>query len=623
MRKRLSFPLGLCLLLFATAAMADAISTITPPSILQFSTETFITIDGTGLAGTSGTDVVFSDSAGTFTLAASSATDTEVIVAVPDPVLSVPEQVSVTVLAHDASSTRTIGPAFLTVTPLFTNEPPLINTPENVIAEATSPSGAIVTFTVTAFSFVDQTPPVINCNHNSGDLYPLGTTNVTCTATDSVGSAIATFPVVVADTVGPVITVPADIVTNNPVVTYTVTATDAISGPVTPICSPASGSTFPNGTTFVTCTAEDTHANETSATFRVSVNVTPPSLDLPANITVNGSGNPAAAVVNYTVTTDAGASVGCSPPSGSTFFGVTTVNCTATNAGGGVTTGSFTVTVLGGDTTPPVLTLPSDKVVEATGPSGATVTFTATAIDAVDGPVPVVCTPPSGSVFPLGVTTVHCSASDASGNTATGTFKIAVVDTTPPSLTLPSDIVAEATSAAGAVVTYTATAFDLVDGSVSVVCTPISGSTFPLGTTSVGCSATDAHGNTATGAFNIIVVDTTPPTITSSSVSPATLWPPDHKMVDVTVSVTAVDLVDPAPVIQIVSVSSDQPINGTGDGDTSPDWIITGPLTLQLRAERASGTTRTYTITFTATDFSGNVATGTVKVTVGGNKRRI
>ncbi len=143
MRKNLWFPLGLCLLLLSTAAVADSISTITPSSILQFSTETFVTINGTGLMGTSGTEVVFSDSAGTFTIAASSATDTEVIVAVPDPVLSVAEQVSVTVLAHDASITRTIGPAFLTVTPIA--EPPLIGTPESVIAEATSPAGATVT----------------------------------------------------------------------------------------------------------------------------------------------------------------------------------------------------------------------------------------------------------------------------------------------------------------------------------------------------------------------------------------------------------------------------------------------------------------------------------------------
>jgi hypothetical protein len=93
-------------------------------------------------------------------------------------------------------------------------------------------------------------------------------------------------------------------------------------------------------------------------------------------------------------------------------------------------------------------------------------------------------------------------------------------------------------------------------------------------------------------------------------------------MVDVTVTVIATDLVDPAPMSTIVSVSSNQPIDGTGDGDTSPDWIITGPLTLQLRAERSSGITRTYTITIATSDFSGNTAFGTVKVTVGDGRGR-
>ena len=214
-QRRLLFPLVLCLLLLPTLAAADAISTITPSSILQYSTETFVTIDGTGFLGTSGvdpvTEVVFSSSAGTFTLAPSSATDTELVVAVPDTVNSIPGPVSVTVLAHDAGgSTRTIGPATLTVTPLVTQQPPLINTPESVVAEATSASGANVTFTVTGFSFVDPTPPTINCDHNSGDLYPLGTTNVTCTATDSFASTVSTFPVLVTDTVGPVLAVPGN-----------------------------------------------------------------------------------------------------------------------------------------------------------------------------------------------------------------------------------------------------------------------------------------------------------------------------------------------------------------------------------------------------------------------------
>ena len=687
MRKTLWFPLGLCLLLLSTAAVADSISTITPSSILQYSTETFVTIDGTGLLGTSlvdpATEVVFSNSAGTFTIAASSATDTEVIVAVPDPVLSVTDPVSVTVLAHDTSSTRMIGPAFLTVTPIATMQPPLLNTPESVSAEAASTSGANVTFTVTGFSFVDPSSLTVTCDHNSGDLYPLGTTLVTCTATDSFASTVASFPVLVTDTLGPVITVPADIVTNNPVVTFTVTAVDAISGSITPICSPASGSTFPNGTTFVVCTAEDTHANTATATFRVSVNVTPPSLNLPANITVGGHGVPASAVVNYTVTTDADATVDCTPPSGSSFLGTTVVNCTATNVGGGITTGHFTVTVVG-DTTPPVLTLPADITAEATSASGAIVTFTATAIDDSDGPVPVVCVPASGSVFALGLTTVHCSATDAASNVATGTFKVTVRDTTPPVLSLPAPITAEATGPAGAAVsysaaatdavdgsvpitctpapgstfaigtstvsctatdshsnvahgsftitvrdttppvlhlpaditrliligdgdhvTYTATATDLVDGNVSVTCTPPSGFEFPIGTTTVHCSSTDSHSNTATGTFHVTVHGTFPPFVLAVVANPSILWPADHRMVNVTVGVVAIDLTDPNPTSSIVSVSSNQPISGTGPGDLSPDWIITGPLTLQLRAERAGNQTRVYTINIQTVDSSG------------------
>ena len=78
------------------------------------------------------------------------------------------------------------------------------------------------------------------------------------------------------------------------------------------------------------------------------------------------------------------------------------------------------------DKTPPVLSLPPDVSVDATGPDGATVSYTATATDAVDGAVPVTCSPPSGSTFPIGDTTVECTASDAAGNVASGSFVVHV-----------------------------------------------------------------------------------------------------------------------------------------------------------------------------------------------------
>ena len=86
------------------------------------------------------------------------------------------------------------------------------------------------------------------------------------------------------------------------------------------------------------------------------------------------------------------------------------------------------------------------------------------------------------------------------------------VTNTAPSLVLPTDFSVEATSSVGAVVTYAVTASDAQDGDLtsSVVCTPASGTTFALGTTTVNCSVTDDDGVEATGSFDVTVVDTTP-----------------------------------------------------------------------------------------------------------------
>src|SRR6185503_17294966 len=169
------------------------------------------------------------------------------------------------------------------------------------------------------------------------------------------------------------------------------------------------------------------------------------------------------------------------------------------------------------DTTAPSLTLPGDITVEATGPGGAAVTFGASATDAADGSVTPDCDATSGATFPLGLTTVGCSATDAHGNTSGGSFDVTVQDTTAPSLTLPGDITVEATGPGGAAVTFGASATDAVAGSVTPACDATSGATFPLGLTTVTCSATDAHGNTSGGSFHVRVQDTTAPSLTLSS----------------------------------------------------------------------------------------------------------
>lgn len=78
------------------------------------------------------------------------------------------------------------------------------------------------------------------------------------------------------------------------------------------------------------------------------------------------------------------------------------------------------------DVTPPAVTVPADQTVPAGSTAGAAVTFAASANDAVDGPLTATCNPTSGSTFPIGETTVTCSATDAASNTGSASFKITV-----------------------------------------------------------------------------------------------------------------------------------------------------------------------------------------------------
>ena len=213
--------------------------------------------------------------------------------------------------------------------------------------------------------------------------------------------------------------------------------------------------------------------------------------------------------VNYTFTAsdpdDAVASQSCAPAPGSTFaVGTSPVTCTAIDSHGNVGTQSFDIVV--SDTTGPALTVPGTTTREATSPAGAAVAFATSATDLVDGEVSTTCSPESASTFPLGSTAVTCTATDALGNTNSASFDVVVIDTTAPALTLPASITVDATSPTGAVVTYAATASDAVDGAFAPECSPASGSLFAIGTTTVSCTATDAHGNlSATQSFSVRV----------------------------------------------------------------------------------------------------------------------
>jgi flavin reductase (DIM6/NTAB) family NADH-FMN oxidoreductase RutF len=420
--------------------------------------------------------------------------------------------------------------------------------------------------------------------------FPVGDSIINCSDTDgNTQDATAT----VQDTTPPVIASHGDVSAATATATTTVhfdppAANDAVDGAVPVSCTPASDSyQFPIGTTVVTCTAIDAHNNHAVPThFNVNVADTgAPTLSVVPPDPTEATG-PSGATVNYTISASDNSGVtpnidcaGHEP--GSSFpLGVTTVTCKATDAASNSTTApSFTVTVQ--DTTPPTLTLPSNITVEADSASGKIVTYSASASDTVSGALPANCSPASGSAFPIGTTTVNCSATDGAGKSASGSFTVTVTDSTGPAFSgVPADRQVEANGPGGSVVNYTTpTATDATDGPEVATCLPASGSTFPLGTSTVTCSATDGHGNTSTASFSVSVVDTTKPTLIVPADRAVYADTPDgisaqsHYVAAFLSEAQAVDSVDPNP-----HVSSN-----------APDFFTVGVHFVIFTASDASG----------------------------------
>jgi hypothetical protein len=182
---------------------------------------------------------------------------------------------------------------------------------------------------------------------------------------------------------------------------------------------------------------------------------------------------------------------------------------------------------------------------------------------------------------------------------------------------LPASFTVPATTSAGAIVNYVATRSDATSGVATFSCAPSSGAQFAIATTTVSCTVTDNAGHSTAGSFAVTVSDTIPPAIGAVTPSTDSLWPPDHRMVPIALTVSATDNLGPAPVCTITGITSDEPQNGQGDGDTPNDWLITGALTAQLRAERAGGGDgRVYTLAVRCIDPAGNSATSSTAVAV-------
>ncbi|MEO5766574.1 MAG: reprolysin-like metallopeptidase [Casimicrobiaceae bacterium] len=200
--------------------------------------------------------------------------------------------------------------------------------------------------------------------------------------------------------------------------------------------------------------------------------------------------------------------------------------------------------------------------------------------------------------------------------------KFGIVDTVAPSVTAPPAIMLECTGLLTPVSLGLATGSDACDASPAI--SSNAPATFSVGTTIVTWSARDASNNVATATQLVTVKDTTPPSLTLS-VSPESMWPPNHHLHRIAASLAASDVCDPNPQIRLLAITSDEPDNGTGDGNTIADIqeaaFGTDDRDFLLRAERSGNRDgRVYTITYEARDASGNATVRTARVTVAHNQ---
>ncbi|MFM8659406.1 MAG: HYR domain-containing protein, partial [Candidatus Nitrosotenuis sp.] len=514
------------------------------------------------------------------------------VVALGDPTVSDNSEISS--LTNDAPQTFPLGETTVTWTAVdlsgnvgsATQKVTIIDTTKPVIAkiadvtsEATSEKQNAIT--LIAPNATDVQP--VTMSNDAPTFFPLGQTTITWTGVDASGNNSTINQVInIVDTTAPTLSAPSGVTqeakgkTGNVVSLGEPVATDATG--ISSISNDAPAD-YPFGTTIVTWTANDNHGNSVTKTQNITIiDTTKPTISAPANVKFEATaesgnivelGQPKTAdlVEVSSVTNDAPESF---------KLGDTTVTWTATDTSGNTNTATQTISVV--DTTAPVISVPADFTQEATSKSETSVTIGKA--DATDAIKVDSITSDAPKSFPLGETTVTWTATDSSGNISTATQKITVQDTTKPTITIPADITAEATSASDNTLQLKSpTASDTVS-SVSV--TNDAPETFDLGEHTVTWTATDESGNTSTVTQKITIVDTTKPTITI----PADVTQEATSKLENAVKLDAPSVIDN---VEVESITSDAP--------------ALFPVGVTM-------------VTWTATDSSGLVSTISQKITI-------
>ncbi|MEI6673846.1 MAG: HYR domain-containing protein [Verrucomicrobiota bacterium] len=359
----------------------------------------------------------------------------------------------------------------------------------------------------------------------------------------------------------------------------------------TPVTSDNSGGTvtvwndapvqYPMGVTTIHWYGHDPSGNTTTATQTVTVNDTQaPTLTCPADVTLpaNASGVATSVSLGTPVTGDNCRVAAVANNAPAVFpLGTNIVTWTVTDGSSNQTTGTQKVIVQ--DTTPPTLTCPADVTVSANANGVATNVSLGTPVTGDNCSVATVSNT-APTTYQLGTTTVTWTVTDGSNNKTTGIQRVIVQDTTPPTLTCPADVTVSANANGVAVGVSLGTPVFGDNCSVASVSNN-KPATYPLGTTVVTWTVRDSSYNKTTGTQQVIVRDTTPPTLTC----------PANVTVPVNSGSTA------------VGVSLGTPV--TGDNCSVVSTRNNAPAAFPLG---------TNDVTWTVTDGSGNTTSGTQQV---------
>jgi large repetitive protein len=457
---------------------------------------------------------------------------------------------------------------------------PIMIIPDDIIIEATGiEDNNIFLGNVT----VNDISGIFEVTNNAPDTFPFGTTIVSWLATDNFGNSVTTDQTVtVVDTTPPQIRAPDDILLeavdsqSNVVDLDLPWVYDIIGVESYENDTPES---FAIGMTTVTWTAFDTSGNIASDTQIVTINdTTPPVVESPLDIIVEASSatGMAISIGDARVSDSIGVDSVTNNAPDLFYLGNTTITWIATDNFGNSANSTQTITIL--DTTAPIITPPPDVVIEAQGASSNVVAIGVADASDIVGVISIENDAPD--VFSLGDNLVTWTVTDASGNFATATQKVSIIDSTPPTITSPAAVVVEATSPLDNIVDLgNGTASDFIGIASITNDAPV---VFPVGQTTVTWTATDLGGLSSTDTQTVTVVDTTAPTISIPNIITVEATSEDQNVVDIG-GIYADDLVG------VASITND-----------APDFFSFG-LT---------------TITWTVSDEAGNIATGSQQISV-------